>query len=189
MKNLIAIDFDNQVVKIRCYDSETGEFGFVLIDLEDLKIVDASCDGHWTINHTGTGKYVMGMLNGSQVYIHRVVMRLKRGDRLDVHHLYNDTTDNRKASLRTLTRSQHRMVTPIVKPRAINTTGYLGVSLYKPRRKKKHHNLSPRVTRYRAFFARQTLGIFDTPQEAGECSRLYREQLYKNRASAVAAAA
>lgn len=91
--------------------------------------------------------------------MHRVIMERSLGASLEkaieVDHENNNGLDNRRDNLRTATRAQNSHNSK--KPRH-NTSGYKGVSLYKPNNKwRAYINLNRK---------RIYLGYFDTPLEA-----------------------
>lgn len=91
----------------------------ILVDDADLALFSRT---NWNVN-SRTG-YVQGSIDGSKVYLHRVIMCAPSG--YDVDHLNGVKTDNRRANLRIV---RHRdNLRRRVKLNANNKSGYRGVS-------------------------------------------------------------
>lgn len=73
------------------------------------------------------GSYPYTSVDGKTVYLHRLVMRAPAG--LEVDHINGDRLDNRRKNLRLATRSQNEANKGVP---ARNTSGFKGVSLFKP---------------------------------------------------------
>lgn len=96
---------------------------------------DAESLGHhrWYVN----GKYVvrcewLGKGKNKVTLIHREIMGVKSGDRLQVDHINGNPLDNRRANLRICTRSQNGMNRG---KQANNTSGFKGV-IWRPKERK-----------------------------------------------------
>jgi hypothetical protein len=166
MRNFVRIDFENKLAYIRCRESESQEDLLVKIDLEDLKLADASTNASWYITKTDKGNncdhgYVMTSTAQGVVNLHRLICRTPRG--LETHHKDDDTLNNTRANLKALTAKEHRLIAKQSdKPRKNSKTGFRGV-------------IKERDGRYRAYYANETLGHFYEPKDAAECAKQYRE--------------
>lgn len=88
-------------------------------------------------------------------YLHREIMGIAVGERVEIDHINRDKLDNRKSNLRICTRGQNQVNKPIQKN---NTSGYKGVSWNK------------RLGRWVAYISEngkaKQLGLFNTKEEA-----------------------
>lgn len=92
-----------------------------IIDVEDVAKVKQY---HWI----KSGRYVMSRTYGNTEYLHRLIMQPSKNYVID--HINGDGLDNRKNNLRICKQqnnTQHNL-----KLRDKNTTGVVGVRLYKP---------------------------------------------------------
>ena len=102
------------------YDCNGKEFYF---DLEDFDLIKDYC---WYIDNKG---YVVAhdiKDSSKRLRMHRLVMNAKEG--MDVDHINNVKSDNRKSNLREATRSQNLMNRRVLKN---NTSGVTGVTWVK----------------------------------------------------------
>ena len=91
------------------------------IDPEDYEYLSLF---KWQARPTKNGiMYASGRVNGKQVSMHRLIMGMPRG--LDVHHINNNTIDNRRANLAIVTRANNLRARRMF---SNNTSGYRGVS-------------------------------------------------------------
>lgn len=120
----------------------------ILADAEDFEILK---DLSWRLNSNG---YAVSGSRGSDVYMHRLVMkeRLTEGEEID--HINGDTADNRKKNLRICEHKENLRNLGIQKN---NTSGHPGVYL-------------TATGKYRAIITADykaiNLGTFDTFEEA-----------------------
>lgn len=91
-----------------------------MIDLEDLNYVK---NLPLSVSNVNGYDYVMTRVDGERIALHRIIINANNNEEVD--HKNHNTLDNRKANLRTVTRSQNQMNR--VK-QANNTSGYKGVS-------------------------------------------------------------
>jgi hypothetical protein len=139
---------------------------FALVDEEDYERINAY---RWSLATVGYAvrnlPYVDGKPTGV-VYMHREILSLGPGDRLEGDHRHGDRLDNRRAKLRPLPKPGNRQNQPS-KPGS--TSRYRGVDWFKPRGKwrarvqvdgKSHH-----------------IGYFDDEGEAGARAEEIRLQL------------
>lgn len=96
-----------------CYDGRT-----FMIDSEDYDIVSQHV---WHIDANG---YVITKSQGRIIKQHRLVLGVTNIPDVEVDHIHNDTTDNRKKQLRLVSRSQNCRNRRIMKN---NTSGTPGV--------------------------------------------------------------
>lgn len=71
-----------------------------MIDECDVELLKG---GRWYADKHKFGYYARGYAysgDGAMIYMHRVIMSLKRGDKRVVDHINHDTLDNRRANLR-----------------------------------------------------------------------------------------
>ncbi len=94
----------------------------VLLDAEDLHLLSAG----WHLSSPGgrsKTNYVRVYVAGKREYLHRVVMRAGKGQRVD--HINGNGLDNRKDNLRLSTPSQNNCNS---RKQSNNTSGHKGVS-------------------------------------------------------------
>jgi len=122
-----------------------------IIDAADVPLVAGY---NWRL---GKGDYEVRSYRDSgkqiAVYMHREIIRCQAG--YEVDHVNGDGIDNRRDNLRAATKAQNAYN---VGPRAHNTSGFKGVTFYKPTKKWRAMIMAQGKRRY--------LGYFTTPESA-----------------------
>ncbi|QHJ82587.1 MAG: hypothetical protein [Bacteriophage sp.] len=109
---------------------------------------------------------------GSLLLVHRVVWAMHFGDTdLYIDHLNGDRADNRIDNLRLASREQNKANEKI---RTNNSSGFIGVSWYKPTDKRKKHCWVVKVASQKRYIH---VGYFDNLREAVEA---YNEHCLKH---------
>jgi hypothetical protein len=165
--------------KIRSYDTFNGD-----------EHTQNRCGKAWNQKYAGTraltadseGRgYLVGSLNGANVYAHRVAWLHYHGERVPdgmfVDHINGDPSDNRISNLRLVTPLQSQFNRA---PRKDSKAGLKGVAF--DNRKKSR----PWMAMMAQEGTVRTLGYFKTPEEAAECyeaaARAYHGEFgYHNR--------
>ena len=127
----------------------------LLLDKEDfIRLPKRKIFAQWSPR---TGSYYARFNNGNgyKPLIHRFVLGLTKGDRLQVDHVNHETLDNRKENLQILPASENQMSRRLF---SSNTTGYKGVSFHKRDKKFQAYRQDQQHRVY--------LGYFDTAEEA-----------------------
>jgi hypothetical protein len=150
-----------ELKQIVSYDMTTGEFTWIKNKIR--KIIGAKA-GY--INDRG---YVQIMLNGKNYKAHRIAWLYVHGTEPegDIDHINRVRNDNRIVNLRLANRSQN-CANRIKTNR--NTSGYMGVTYVKNRNKWQAQVM---VNRKQIF-----LGYFDTPEQAHQVYKKYKEASY-----------
>lgn len=91
----------------------------IIIDEEDVALVTKYS---WYVETNG---YARSHIEGSKISMHRFILGLKKGQKIDVDHINGNRADNRKKNLRLCTRAQN-LSNQFLKPS--NTSGFKGVS-------------------------------------------------------------
>src|SRR5689334_3411959 len=97
-----------------------------IVDDADYDVLSAH---RWYLETNG---YVRAKINGQMVSMHRFLMSLSRGQKIDVDHINGIRHDNRRSNLRLCTRSQNLGNQSLKRE---NSSGYKGVSWDKSKRK------------------------------------------------------
>lgn len=132
-----------------------------LFDIADYNMIKKYT---WWRNDQG---YILATYKGEQIRMHRLIMGLSFDDELVVDHINHNKNDNRRANLRVCTCQQnaYNKATP-----ANNTTGHIGVSLSKNKRK------------FRAYIAKDkksyNLGEFDKIEDAIEAREKAEKEFF-----------
>jgi hypothetical protein len=132
--------------------------GVALVDAEDAESV---LRYRWCLHPRG---YAQARIDGRLVLMHRLVLGLTSGDRVDTDHRNRDKLDNRRANLRTCTRSQNMQNTAA----RGGSSAHWGVSFCKQtQRWRAVHKVDGRYVH---------IGRFDTEQEAAAAASAFRER-------------
>lgn len=137
-----------------------------IVDDEDFEIVSKlRWYADWNPN---TKSYYAKRKDGSCHYgMPRFIFGLKKGDKRVVDHINHDTLDNRRCNLRVCSYSENKVNTKI---KSNNTSGYVGVGLYKPNGKW--------VARVSIGNKREHIGYFDTIEQAVSAREKRAEELF-----------
>lgn len=96
-----------------------------IVDAQDY---DRLSKYRWFMRQHGDRLYAYRIIcaNGKQreVKMHRQILGLLKGNRLECHHINGNGIDNRRANLRALTKSEHMFIHGY---RKNNTSGYRGI--------------------------------------------------------------
>jgi hypothetical protein len=157
LKNNYIVKGDITEVKLNC----KGEEVVAIIDTEDFPKID-SFPGKWYGFQSGNTVYALTVNGKETVSMHRVIMQPKKTQLVD--HKSRNGLDNRKINLRVCSRGQNNQNKNLAKN---NTSGYRGVSLYKPNGKW--------IARIMVDRKSIPLGYFNTPEEANEAVLAARE--------------
>lgn len=130
---------------------------FALIDPEDYPKVSQL---KWCLFENKGKQYAHGQINRRTVYMHRVIMGLKWGDKRHADHINGNGLDNRRSNLRVCTQAQNKAGYSLSRR---NTSGYKGVCWYKGRNKSWCARIMARGKYYQ-------LGYF---KDAKEAARAY----------------
>jgi hypothetical protein len=141
-----------------------GSLWECLIDTEDLPLV-SSIKGHWYASRKADGErmYAFGSVG---VLMHRFILGIT-DRKVEVDHIHHNGLDNRKGELRTATRSQNAFNRK--GPRAGSRSGIRGVYWHK------QSGYWRGVARVEGNKRKDICGAFETPEEAAEALRLFRE--------------
>ena len=136
-----------EYAEIILYNNDCKEIGRGLIDLEDIDIVKKY---KWRLNSSG---YITS--GSDNLAIHRLIINCP--DDMVVDHINHNPLDNRKSNLRICTISQNNMNRGL---QSNNSSGYVGVSFYKPTNKwVAYIKINSKTIK---------LGYYDTKEEAIE---------------------
>ena len=119
------IDNGDGTSSIYLYDIDGNCKDKSIIDTEDTKNISIY---RWKKSHFG---YVVSITQN--IKLHRIIMGLDNNDKRVVDHINGNKLDNRKCNLRICTRREN--VWHKTKLSSNNTSGYIGVSYSKERRK------------------------------------------------------
>lgn len=140
-----------------------GEFK-VLIDNEDWERVSKY---NWFVGKQKGNKFRVSTnkIKGTQKRLHRFILNIEEGNKLQVDHINGDPLDNRKCNLRIIdNKSNSRNQSLRIK----NTSGYKGVSWDK------------RVRKFEAYihvdYKKISLGFFNKKEDA---AKIYNEAALK----------
>jgi HNH endonuclease/AP2 domain len=113
--------------------------------------------------------YLQTRFNGRTVYLHRLIWLMRTGSWPDrgIDHTNGDPADNRWANLRLATRNENGWNVGLT---ARNKSGFKGVH--------QHTQNGRWVAQIRQEGRSKYLGIFNTPEEAGECYRRAAQELH-----------
>lgn len=99
----------------------TGSHDFIaIVDSADAHLVLPHA---WRASVSNGGVYAMTCMNGTTVYMHRLITGAGKGEYVD--HLNHSTLDNRRANLRIVGNSENQVNRS--KLRSDNTSGLVGV--------------------------------------------------------------
>lgn len=184
MKNFYNIDFDKQLVHMRCFNSTLQEYITAVFDLADLKIVDAFANAYWRAYSTSPKNpchYVACTLynrkskvKSKTVYLHRLLMGFPRN--LEINHIDGNAYNNRKKNLEAITTAEHRMKDNCKGCGSLTKTSKLkvrGVTLL--------GRTQYKAGKYLAYYSKKRLGYYNTLQEATMIAQSYRNQVIKER--------
>jgi len=140
------LTYDNAINAVE-YDVITGEFSY-------LKSFSRSSNGH--VNQLG---YRLISIRGKQYYAHRLAWLLthRRWPRDQIDHINGNRSDNRLVNLRECTVAENAQNTG---KKNSNTSGYVGVTWVKTRKKWMAH--------IRVSGRKINLGLFSTSEEAAD---------------------
>lgn len=154
----MAAELAHAAKGIPLHDRDGTIRAFAVVDADDFERLAGF---NWSL--TGGG-YVRRRCGTRMVKLHREILGLRRGDKLDADHKNRDRLDYRRANLRVCTRQQNRQNTSGWK-RA--SSRYRGVSFDKPRGSWK----ACAKLHGRQHF----IGRFPTEQEAADAAAAWRE--------------
>jgi hypothetical protein len=123
----------------------------------------------WTLHKSGTGAgYIATEIDGSVVYLHRFVWRLRHGDCcMEIDHIDRNTTDNRLGNLRQADRSLQTLNRRVVRKRSSLPQGvFVQVK----------GGARPFAARITVGGCKRFLGNFGTPVEASEAYERARSE-------------
>ena len=135
---------------------DTKEF-CVLVDYADAVWLD---QWNWYSSERGYARRnAVGTADTASTLMHRVILEFHGYDLIgmDVDHINGNPLDNRKCNLRVVSHQQNCFNRKLSKN---NSTGYKGVSLYKPNGKFKAY--------IKVNYKQIVLGYYDTAEEAAE---------------------
>lgn len=152
--------------KFNFYDIDSSDYGIgymtngkqFLFDKEDYEQIKDIC---WHCQK----EYIVGLLNGKKVSMHRLVLGCCDNN-LVIDHINGDKTDNRKSNLRVCTQHQNSMNRKL---NSNNKSGYKGVSFNNQTHKWK--------ARIKFNYQNIALGEFDKIEDA-IAARIEAEKLY-----------
>lgn len=129
---------------------------FALISDEDFPLVSLY---RWQIHRGKYTSYAATKINGHTVYMHRLILGLKKGTKTIADHKDGNGLNNQRSNLRKCTRSQNAMNSRMCEN---NKTGYKGVFVVS--------NPTLKTPKWQAQIKiknkKMHLGVFNSPQEA-----------------------
>ena len=112
------------------------------------------------------GGYASSTINGKTVYMHRLIMKAKRGEEVD--HINSNKLDNRRVNLRLCSTRENKMNRTISKKN--NTSGFKGVVFCK--RDKVWYS------RIKVNYKSIHLGSFQTKEEAAKIYNIFARRYF-----------
>lgn len=145
-----------EIQSIFNYDADTGDLIY--------KVSRGSKKAGSVAGYVHKSGYIQIEVKGKAYLAHRLAWLLFYGcwPENNIDHINHIKTDNRIANLRDVTQAEN------TKNRSLgiaNTSGFLGVSLYKP------------TGKWVAKFSNKTIGYYDTPEMANEAYLAYKESI------------
>ena len=139
---------------------------FALVDDEDFEVLSQFT---WRLTRKGYATRHLPRDGGPQksMLMHRQIMGLNKGDRVEVDHRNGNKLDNRRNNIRVATPSQNMANVSL---RSDNTSGCKGVHWYKAGKKWKAYISYNKKQKH--------LGTFDTKELAIEFRQLAAELLH-----------
>jgi hypothetical protein len=150
------IDLGDDTLAVPLTDGYTA-----LIDAADRDLIEPF---NWTARVGPKGRvYVFRKDHRKTIYLHRVVMGLKKGDKREVDHVNSDPLDNRRANLRIATRRQNAHHT---RAHSDGSSRFVGVSWHR------------QTSKWRVCVGRTHVGLFSDEVEAAKARDALAREMY-----------
>jgi hypothetical protein len=137
---------------------QCGENRYAIIDKEDYARL---ANFRWYARVTPCTIYVVGFFHGKYIgYMHRVIMRLPKGNKKQIDHINHNGLDNRKSNLRVVSHKEQHYNR---KAKRLSNVKFVGVSQQEIR------------TGFRANLNKNGINIFDATCATAEYAALLRD--------------